>query len=205
MHHTHHNLISFNLHYTVQLYMLQPCHLIVLLQGIALVSKGKAGVYISLFMLPYLTGCVLAIIVPGDFGLEYFLEWEAYWVEHYLITTVTPIYLLVRNNCAVLNMTTTKTVLFGVFFLLGSHWMIYDPICAIFKANIEFMMCPTPSMSELFSTLPPSLFNKPSYRTTLAALMILGLSPVVAYGYIGVARIVQSVFGLDANTKSKNT
>lgn len=44
--------------------LIQPCHVILLLQGIALYSQGITGVLITIFMLPALTGTLLAMLFP---------------------------------------------------------------------------------------------------------------------------------------------
>ena len=77
--------------------LLQPCHVILLLEGIAVVSRSTLGVKISLFILPALIGTLLAMLFPDTSGLEQFLEEPSYWVQHYLIQAV-PLYLLCRRN-----------------------------------------------------------------------------------------------------------
>lgn len=49
--------------------IIQPCHLILLAQGIAYFSDGFLGILLPLFMLPYSSGTALAMFVPDVSGL----------------------------------------------------------------------------------------------------------------------------------------
>jgi hypothetical protein len=105
--------------------MIQPCHVILLLQGIALYSRGSLGVLISLFILPALTGTLLAMVFPDTGGLDQHLEMESYWVQHYLIQAV-PLYLLVRNDFIALKHAGPFTIFCGLWTLLLLHFSLYE-------------------------------------------------------------------------------
>jgi hypothetical protein len=105
--------------------MIQPCHLILLLQGIALYSTGTTGVIITLCILPSLTGTLLAMLFPDVGGLDQFLEMDAYWLQHYLIQSV-PVYLLVRRNYVALKKGSSFNVLLGIWILLFLHFSLYE-------------------------------------------------------------------------------
>ena len=105
--------------------MIQPCHVILLLQGIALYSTGRTGVIITLCILPSLTGTLLAMLFPDTGGLDQPLEMEAYWVQHYLIQAV-PVYLLIRNDYIALKHSSFFNVFCGLWVLLTLHFSLYE-------------------------------------------------------------------------------
>jgi hypothetical protein len=60
--------------------------------------------------------------------------------------------------------------------------------------NVEFMLCPTGAMVDIFG-LFPSWILTPSYRSTLTyAVLIIG--NVIAWTYIGIAKLIQTAFSL---------
>lgn len=69
--------------------LLQPCHVILLLQGIALFSTDYVGILISLFILPALTGTALAMLFPETTGLG--------TADSYLSIYIIPILLYTTN------------------------------------------------------------------------------------------------------------
>ena len=172
--------------------LLQPCHVILLLEGIALVSRGKLGVNISIFLLPALSGTLLAMLFPDTSGLYQWLEAESYWVQHYLIQAV-PLYLLCRRNFQALNECSTKTVLAGYWILHVLHYTLYEGFDLLTLVNIEFMLCPTGAMNAIFTQLPQGLLV-PTYRTPLTVVVVF-VAIGIALFYIFVARLIQSLIG----------
>ena len=107
------------------IYLLQPCHVILLVQGIALLSEGVLGVLISLFVLPALTGTLLAMLFPETTGLDQPLEVESYWLQHYLIQFI-PFYLLLRRNALALRFASKSTVVAGLWILTILHFFLLE-------------------------------------------------------------------------------
>ena len=107
--------------------MIQPCHVILLLQGIALYSTGTTGVIISLCVLPSLTGTMLAMLFPDVGGLDQPFEMEAYWIQHYLIQAM-PVYLLVRRDYVALRHASYLNIFLGLWTLLILHFSLYEVI-----------------------------------------------------------------------------
>lgn len=105
--------------------MIQPCHVILLLQGIALFSTGSTGVIISLCVLPSLTGTLLAMLFPDTGGLDQHLEMESYWIQHYLVQAV-PLYLLTRRDFVALKNASLLNVVCGLWILLLLHFSLYE-------------------------------------------------------------------------------
>lgn len=105
--------------------MIQPCHVILLLQGIALYSTGTTGVVISLCVLPSLTGTLLAMLFPDTGGLDQPYEMDAYWIQHYLVQAV-PLYLLVRRDYVALRHASYLNVFLGLWTLLILHFSLYE-------------------------------------------------------------------------------
>ena len=178
--------------------LMQPCHVILLLEGIALFSRSKLGINISLFILPSLIGTLLAMIFPDTSGLYQWLEAESYWVQHYLIQAV-PLYLLCRRNFQVARLCTFKTVLTGLWILNVLHYTAYEGFDLLTSVNVEFMLCPTGAMHTVFAQLP-SFILQPSYRTPLTAVVNVVAIPI-AYAYIVPARVLMSIFGKAAKEK----
>lgn len=105
--------------------MIQPCHVILLLQGIALYSTGTTGVIISLCVLPSLTGTLLAMLFPDTGGLDQPFEMESYWIQHYLVQAV-PLYLLVRRDYVALKNFSYFPVFCGLWVLLVAHFSLFE-------------------------------------------------------------------------------
>ena len=105
--------------------MIQPCHVILLLQGVALYSTGTTGVVISLCILPALTGTLLAMLFPDTGGLDQPFEMQAYWLQHYLIQAV-PLYLLVRRDYVALRHAGFFNIFCGLWVLLLLHFSLYE-------------------------------------------------------------------------------
>jgi len=128
--------------------MIQPCHLILLLQGIALYSRGSLGVLISLFILPALTGTLLAMVFPDTGGLDQYLELDSYWVHHYLIQAV-PLYLLVRNNFLACRHASLFSLFCGLWILVLLHFSLYEIVDLSLDVNVEVR-----SLTSLDQLLP---------------------------------------------------
>ncbi len=107
------------------IWIIQPCHMVLLMQGIALYSNGPVGVVLSVCMLPAMTGTLLAMLFPDSGGLDLKFELEAYWIQHYLIQLM-PLYLLSRYNFLGAKIASPFTVLVGVWTLLLLHFSLYE-------------------------------------------------------------------------------
>jgi len=103
----------------------QPCHVIMLLEGLALASDGPAGTVITTYLLPALSGTFLALLFPDTTGLDQPFEELSYWVQHYLIIVV-PVYLLTRRNGLALDLSSRDTVAFGLWLLTFVHYTFYE-------------------------------------------------------------------------------
>ena len=178
--------------------LIQPCHVICLLQGFALYSQKETGVLISIFVLPSLTGCFLAMLFPDTSGLNQFLELEAYWVQHVVILLM-PLYLLCRKDFLALRLATTKSVFVGLWICAFLHWSLYEIVDLALLVNVEFMLCPTGAMLSIFPLLPSwltGLFS--SYRVMLTLFVSIVAFPI-AYFYIYTAFVLFKVY----NSKAK--
>ena len=118
-------LIYYKWNFSSLINLVQPCHMILLLEGVALASDGPLGVMISTIILPALSGTFLALLFPDTTGLDQPLEEFFYWVQHYLIIVV-PIYLLQRRNGLAYKLSSTFTVGMGLWTLLFLHFSFYE-------------------------------------------------------------------------------
>lgn len=105
--------------------LIQPCHVIMLLQGIALWADGVLGVDIILLLLPVLTGTLFAMIFPDTTGLDQPYEVESYWIQHWLIQLM-PFYLLARRNYLALSYAGSTTTVCGLLILLFLHFSLFE-------------------------------------------------------------------------------
>ncbi len=112
--------------------LLQPCHVICLLQGLALLSTDTFGVLVAVFVLPALTGTTAAMLFPETDGLDQPFEMQAYWIQHYFIEAV-PLYLLLRRGSLALKYSNIYTMLGGLWILAVLHFSLYEVSIFIFS------------------------------------------------------------------------
>ena len=62
------------------------------------------------------------------------------------------------------------------------------------QVNVEFMLCPTGAMKDIF-TIVPSFLLWPSYRSFIAVLVTV-LGPAIAYAFMAAARLAMVVKGI---------
>jgi hypothetical protein len=182
-------------------YIVQPCHLVMVAQGVALLSKNSWGVMLSMCMLPFLTGTLLAMLVPDTDGMDMPFEKEIYWLEHYLIQSM-PVYLLCRSNFIGLKYVGPFTVVVGIWLLIVMHFGFYEAIDLATGANVEFVMCPTDGMQEIFRTQIHPYLLWPSYRTTMSWFVAV-FAAVLAPLYIYTCKLLRVVFGARESEKSE--
>ena len=173
----------------VSVLLTQPCHLIVLLQGIALLSTTSLGPLITVLQMPTLFGSLLAMLVPATDGLRP-LEVTHWWVEHAVIQAG-PLYLLSRQNGIALKLCNLKTFVFGIWICEVAHFAFYNAVDHLFNVNVEFMLCPTAGMVEIFRGLPPN-FSALSWPSTIAFGVITGAF-FLFYVYVFSARLISLV------------
>lgn len=118
-------LIYYKWNFSSLINLIQPCHVILLLEGIALYADGPMGVVITTIILPALSGTFLALLFPDTTGLDQPYEEISYWIQHYLIILI-PIYLLQRSNGIALELSSTFTIGFGVWILALLHFSLYE-------------------------------------------------------------------------------
>lgn len=167
--------------------LIQPCHLVLLLEGIALYSDGPLGAVITVLILPTLIGTLLATVFPDTTGLDQPFEELSYWVQHILIQIV-PVYLLLRKNSLALKLFDFKAIFIGTWLLTLPHFSLFAIIDICLKVNVEFMLCPTGAMTHIFNQLPRAMVDIPSYTTLMALIsQFFGIS--LSYMYFTVATL----------------
>eukprot|EP01041_Mallomonas_annulata_P012806 gene12806-27000_t len=182
--------------------LVQPCHLVLLVQGLALLAPDIASGFISVLSLPMVVGTVLAMLFPDTTGLDQPFEELSYWIQHVLIL-VMPLYLLVRNNFVAGVVSSLETVCLSSWMVLLLHWPCYEVLDVSFQVNIMFMLCPTGAMHSAFAHFP-SWILWPSYRSTLT-VVFFAVSVVLSATFILVARtlrrLVQQSVAVDEKTQ----
>ena len=164
--------------------LLQPCHLTLILQTIALKSKGPTGIIIGVLLLPMSLGPIMAIVVPATDGLNDYFEKEAFFLLHYTIQLV-PIHLLTRNRFASYQLSCNKYFFLGNWINCAVNWWVGEMINNTFKVNLNFMLCPTDAMASNFARLPNFLLY-PSYRT-LITVAFCTVNILICWAYILIA------------------
>jgi len=179
----------------ILLYLLQPCHLILAAQAVALVSSHEVACAVAVLCVPPQVGAILAIAFPDTSGLDLWLEAEAYWVQHVLITTLTPAYLLTVSGAY--RLIDLRGVLLGAWLVVLHHWVTLEGLDLATSLNIDFMLCPTAAMSGAFGLLPPGLFW-PSYRSVMCVCVI-----VFGFPLAGAYRSAAALLASDSVPKAK--
>jgi len=105
--------------------LFQPCHLCILLNGIAVSSSGLVGCLLSVMTLPLVTGGISAILFPDTTGLDQPFERSSFWMQHYFITFM-PIYLLCRHDFVATKVSSVQSVLISNWLLCLIHWTFYE-------------------------------------------------------------------------------
>jgi hypothetical protein len=115
-----------------------PCHIVLLSQGIILVSPPRTSVFLTVFVLCMVTGTGLAVLFPDTSGLDQPFERISYWIQHYLVQVI-PFYLLARYDFAALKCMSAETLLIGNWGILLAHWIFYEVDCIyIYVRSIDF-------------------------------------------------------------------
>lgn len=131
--------------------LLQPCHVICFIQGIALLRNDHVTFLIALFILPTLIGTLLAMIFPETTGLDLPFEIESYWIQHYFIQVV-PVYLLIKSNGLALKKFSLKSALIGTWMLIFAHYIILEVHLSLFS-SLTIPSCFFRSPLIIFSSL----------------------------------------------------
>lgn len=105
--------------------LLQPCHLALLLGGIAILWKGKYGTLIAIIILPLAIGAVSALAVPATEGLDQPFEEISFFIQHYVLL-VTPLYLVSRNHFLICKVFSFKCILFANWVIMVVHWWFFS-------------------------------------------------------------------------------
>jgi len=175
----------------ILIYVLQPCHLMLIFQFCALFASAVFSSAVAVFTIPPMVGAYLAIAFPDTSGLDQVLEVEAYWAEHVVITMVTPVFLLCRDGYS-LKLLQFSYIFLGVWLLILYHWAILEPIDVFTLVNVDFMLCPTSAMKEVFRMVSQSLIW-PSYRSTIT-IIVAFLGWPLSYFYKLLAALLGTLY-----------
>jgi hypothetical protein len=183
--------------------LLQPCHLLLLLQGIAVVNDGVLSAFIGSLSVVIDVGALMGLVVPATEGLDQPYEKLFFYVQHYLML-VTGLYLLLRNNFVAYKILSLKTLVLGNLLLMALHILLYAPMDRYFQVNVQFYLCPSEGMDEVFGKWPRFLVW-PTYRTTFGVLGLLLTIPLY-YTYVGLsAGIMYAIQRQGAADSTKTT
>ena len=180
--------------------LLQPCHLLLLLQGIAVSTNGSTSALIGCLSFPLIVGAVLGILVPATEGLDHPYEEVCFWIQHYLMM-FTALYLLLRNNQVSYKLMNFHAVVgFGNWLIFVFHMVVYLPMDRYFQVNIQFFLCPSEGMKTIFNRLPWYTMW-PTYRSTFGVVSVV-TSVVLYYVYSGCVSLIVLFMPLGGHEKS---
>lgn len=130
-------LIYYKWNFSSLINLIQPCHVILLMEGIALFSDGPLGIMITSLILPSLSGTFLALLFPDTTGLDQPFERQSYWIQHFLIILI-PIYLLQRSNGLAVKLCSKYTIGMGLWILGLLHFSFYEVSKATSSMSLNF-------------------------------------------------------------------
>ncbi|EDQ84728.1 uncharacterized protein MONBRDRAFT_12589 [Monosiga brevicollis MX1] len=168
------------------LYILQPCHIVMVLQGTLLMlkpSRVTRGLLHAHFVL--ILGAFVAIVLPDTDTLEAPFEVEVFFIQHFLIVFVTPLRLLKLHDGGHWRWI---SVLGGLCIMHLMHWPFYVTTGSLTHVNLQFMQCPTVALAEILKELPPWVIT-PSYRSLVTILYHI-VAIGVAAGYLELGRFL---------------
>ena len=182
----------------ILIYTLQPCHIMLIFQFFAFFCSAEFSSAVAVFTIPPMVGAYLAIFFPDTSGLEQLFEVEAYWVEHALITFITPVFLLWRDGYSH-DLLRFSYIFLGVWLLILYHWIVLECIDLLTLVNVDFMLCPTSAMKQAFQMVPQSMVW-PSYRSTITIGVASAAWPL-SYMYKFIVVLIGKLSMTDANEK----
>jgi TMEM164 family len=112
-----------NLHSLVNL--LQPCHLLLILQGFAVAYNGPNAAILGSLLLPLLSGAFGGLMYPATEGLDQPYEADFFYVQHYLML-FTGLFLLVRNNFCAMRISGLKSIFCANILVILMHWVLFS-------------------------------------------------------------------------------
>ena len=119
----------FKIHTNAGIFLIQPCHIICACEAYAMLfPTSPYSTFIAIYLLPAMSGSIMALIFPENDDLQLPFEVEIFWIEHWLIVLL-PIYLLIRQNGIVIkyaNMRHWHTIAIGLWFLLLLHFAVHE-------------------------------------------------------------------------------
>lgn len=145
------------IYYKVQrntyLFLLQPCHMSVLLLLILMLHPGgeNSALRVHFLFNVYLHiswGGMLAIAFPDTRGYSQLLEMEMFWIEHAFLVIV-PIYMMLTRRFQVFkpspNMGFTSFLMFALY-----HSFVLASLALASGRNLNYVMNPPPGLLEYF-------------------------------------------------------
>lgn len=147
-------VVYYKIHLRSLCYLLQPCHLALLWQGAVLVWPHPARLPLFAHAFVLLPGAALALVYPATEGLDFYLEAEAFFVQHYVLL-FTPIYALCRHNFLLLQQISFPLLVFGNIVSIIFHWLFYVvSILSIHQFIYYYFLYP-----DIFQTAHRSLLS----------------------------------------------
>jgi len=174
------------------IYLLNPCHIISILQ-LYLLASPTSTLSTTIFRLHlyWLVGPLLAVLFPVTNSLLLPQEVTVYWIQHTLILT-SPLFLLIRGDYKL--EPTNDWAWPGLAFSLYSlyHWLVVQPMGILTWANLNSMLCP--------AICDP--FAGPNYRIVATAHQAI-LVPLFGKLYSNMAEFVMDNFIKSSGVKNR--
>ena len=196
------------------LFMLQPCHLLCLSSLIMCLFPRAWAAPLVNAQLPWMMGAWAAILMPDTDELKQPYEVKFFFLEHALVFSFSPLllpllcassklvlslpqiafaplYLLLRNNGAALRTTRVFSSVLGAWTMFIYHCALAQPVGLAVKVNLNYMLCPTDSLTALIFAVFPAKYVWPTYHTPVYIAVPI-LSQLLHSLYLGVGSLVMA-------------
>eukprot|EP00045_Choanoeca_perplexa_P000607 m.15130 g.15130 ORF g.15130 m.15130 type:complete len:278 (-) comp10421_c0_seq1:24-857(-) len=163
------------------LYILSPCHVILMGQAMLLLLPPSAATRRSCFLMAILMlGSFMALVLPDTATFKQPFEVEAFWVEHVLIVFVAPLRIYQRH---LQEPWAWSEMVQGLFLCQLLHMPGWMAIAYFTQVNIEFMLCPSNGLAALLATQSSLLAWVESHHLSYRTVMIIGYCiPGILFG-----------------------
>lgn|ERR1711953_153350 len=186
--------VGFKLSTGQVLWLLNPCHVLTVVQLYLLASPSPATrLNNALFRLHvyWLTGPLLAILFPVTFTRHIAGEVLTYWVHHLLLLLV-PGYLLTTGQFSVEQSSDRAWPALALSVFSSYHWLLLQPIGLLTEVNLNNMLCPAAS----------DPFHNTNYRIIAMSYFVL-IMPLVGKSYSLLAKYLIKLMTTNNGSKEE--
>jgi hypothetical protein len=126
------------------IFIFNPCHVVILVEAYLLISPNDINQrIIYTVLMNTLFSPWIALFFPVTVGLTGFLEYEMFWVEHFLSAIINPLVLSLSHRYYTKSTISIRNHIFShVLFSIYQRAILF-PVSQISLANLNFTLCPS--------------------------------------------------------------